>query len=83
MHMHMRMCTYCVRMHPRFALPTPKHRMGLPVGKHIQLYAEVDGEQVVRPYTPTTLDNELGHFDLVVKVYPPAPPKYPQVGAQG
>jgi len=55
---------------PRFALPTPRHRMGLPVGKHIQLYAEVNGEQVVRPYTPTTLDNELGHFDLVVKVYP-------------
>jgi hypothetical protein len=49
------------------------------VGKHIQLYANINGESVVRPYTPTTLDNDLGHFDLVVKIYPPAPPKYPQV----
>ncbi|WIA11609.1 hypothetical protein OEZ85_011714 [Tetradesmus obliquus] len=64
----------------RFALPTPQHRLGLPVGKHIQLYANIGGEGVVRPYTPTTLDIELGHFDLVVKVYPPAPPKYPQGG---
>lgn len=54
--------------------------MGLPVDQHIQLYAEVNGEQVVRPYTPTTLDNELGHFDLVVKVYPSAPPKFPEEG---
>lgn len=29
--------------------------MGLPVGKHIVVYAKIDGEDVARPYTPTTL----------------------------
>ncbi|KAF7135783.1 hypothetical protein RHSIM_Rhsim08G0072000 [Rhododendron simsii] len=27
------------------------------------------GEEVIKPYTPTTLDSDLGHFDLVIKVY--------------
>ncbi len=26
---------------------------------------QINGETVVRPYTPVTLDNEYGHFDLV------------------
>ncbi|KAG5535113.1 hypothetical protein RHGRI_023033 [Rhododendron griersonianum] len=26
-------------------------------------------EEVIKPYTPTTLDSDLGHFDLVIKVY--------------
>jgi len=30
--------------------------------------AEIDGKQVVRSYTPSTLDDDKGHFDLVVKV---------------
>jgi cytochrome-b5 reductase len=30
--------------------------------------AEIDGNKVIRSYTPTTLDNDKGHFDLVVKV---------------
>ncbi|GBF95145.1 hypothetical protein Rsub_07729 [Raphidocelis subcapitata] len=64
----------------RFALPSPHHRLGLPVGRHILAAAHIAGEEVVRPYTPTTLDCVRGHFDLVVKVYPPAPPKYPTGG---
>lgn len=27
-----------------------------------------EGVEVVRPYTPTTLDTDVGYFDLVVKV---------------
>jgi cytochrome-b5 reductase len=30
--------------------------------------AELDGKQVMRSYTPTTLEEDKGHFDLVVKV---------------
>lgn len=26
------------------------------------------GEEVVKPYTPTTLDTDVGYFDLVIKV---------------
>lgn len=45
--------------------------MELPIGKHISVLG-YDGnhEEVRRPYTPTTLADTLGHFDLVVKVYP-------------
>ncbi|ORY01636.1 NAD(P)H-nitrate reductase [Basidiobolus meristosporus CBS 931.73] len=53
----------------RFQLPSSKHRMGLPVGKHVYLKAKINGENVVRAYTPNSLDEELGHVDLVIKVY--------------
>lgn len=52
-----------------FALPSPAHRLGLPVGQHIYLTARINGEPVVRPYTPVTSDDDLGHMDLVVKIY--------------
>ncbi len=29
---------------------------------------DTDGAEVVRPYTPTTLDSDVGFFELVVKV---------------
>jgi nitrate reductase (NAD(P)H) len=53
----------------RFALQSREHRFGLPVGKHVFVYAKIDNELVMRAYTPTTLDTDLGHFDLVVKIY--------------
>ena len=52
----------------RFGLPHPNDSLGLPVGQHISVMAEIDGKQVVRSYTPSTLDDDKGHFDLVVKV---------------
>lgn len=30
--------------------------------------AEINGKQVSRSYTPTTSDDDLGHFDLLIKV---------------
>ncbi|WVQ79480.1 NADH-cytochrome b5 reductase 1 [Cryptococcus sp. DSM 104549] len=53
----------------RFALPRPTDCLGLPIGQHISVMAEIDGKQVVRSYTPSTLDDDKGHFDLVVKTY--------------
>ncbi|OCF35960.1 NADH-cytochrome b5 reductase 1 [Kwoniella heveanensis CBS 569] len=53
----------------RFGLPKPTDCLGLPVGQHISVAAEINGKQVVRSYTPTTLDDDKGHFDLVVKTY--------------
>ena len=37
-------------------------------GNHMYLNAVVDGERVTRPYTPVTSDDELGYFELVIKV---------------
>mmetsp|Transcript_12711 Transcript_12711/g.22871 ORF Transcript_12711/g.22871 Transcript_12711/m.22871 type:complete len:294 (+) Transcript_12711:147-1028(+) len=54
----------------RFALNTPEQRLGLPIGRHISLKANIDGKDVRRPYTPISGDDDLGYFDLLIKVYP-------------
>ena len=56
----------------RFALPSPEHRTGLPTGWHIFLrYRDAKGSLVMRAYTPTSLNTELGVVDFVIKVYRP------------
>ncbi|KAJ3636444.1 hypothetical protein Zmor_028538 [Zophobas morio] len=65
----------------RFALPSSDHVLGLPVGQHIILSAEVNGKVVQRPYTPISTDIEKGYFELVIKIYyPNTHPEYPEGG---
>lgn len=65
----------------RFQLPSAQHCLGLPIGQHIYLSAKVNGSLVVRPYTPVTSDEDLGHMDLVIKVYHAnVHPKFPDGG---
>ncbi|KAE8613086.1 hypothetical protein XENTR_v10007560 [Xenopus tropicalis] len=65
----------------RFALPSPEHILGLPIGQHIYLSARVDGNLVVRPYTPVSSDDNRGYVDLVVKIYfKNIHPKFPEGG---
>ncbi|KAF1317752.1 Nadh-cytochrome b5 reductase, partial [Globisporangium splendens] len=66
----------------RFALPSEKHVLGLPVGQHISLrYTDSDGKLVMRSYTPVSSDDALGYVDLVVKVYfKDVHPKFPEGG---
>ena len=40
------------------------------------------GELVVRPYSPTSSNDDVGHFDLVIKV-PMRPPAAPKSDRQG
>lgn len=64
----------------RFKLPTENSILGLPIGQHIYLAAnldvkdqktgEVKNEQVARPYTPISSDVYPGYFDLMIKSYP-------------
>nr|CAB3235111.1 NADH-cytochrome b5 reductase 3-like [Phallusia mammillata] len=64
-----------------FELPSKNHVLGLDVGKHIFLSANINGKLVVRPYTPVTSDDDKGHMDLVIKVYfSNQHPKYPDGG---
>ncbi|KAK7385239.1 hypothetical protein VNO78_30953 [Psophocarpus tetragonolobus] len=67
----------------RFALPKENQVLGLPVGKHVFLYAHTDENNlVVRAYTPTSRPEEVGYFDLVVKIYfKGVHPKFPNGGA--
>ena len=56
----------------RFKLPTPKSILGLPIGQHISVAANIDGQpkEVVRSYTPISSDENKGYFDLLIKSYP-------------
>lgn len=55
----------------RFALPAPTSVLGLPIGQHISCRGKDSlGDEVVKPYTPTTLDSDVGYFELVIKMYP-------------
>eukprot|EP00970_Alexandrium_tamarense_P012975 scaffold3198_cov213-Alexandrium_tamarense.AAC.7 len=54
-----------------FALQTPEHVLGLPTGKHVFLSADINGEMVMRRYTPTTSDHDIGQIKFVIKAYPP------------
>lgn len=55
----------------RFALPSPTEVLGLPIGQHISCQGrDKEGEEVIKPYTPTTLDSDVGYFELVIKIYP-------------
>ncbi|EPQ60874.1 hypothetical protein GLOTRDRAFT_30322 [Gloeophyllum trabeum ATCC 11539] len=53
----------------RFALPHPDDILGLPIGQHIQVQAEINGKDIMRSYTPTSSDDDKGHFDLLIKAY--------------
>lgn len=59
----------------RFALPSPNAILGLPIGQHISIGAELaqpDGstKEIVRSYTPISGDHQPGYFDLLIKSYP-------------
>lgn len=53
-----------------FGLPTANGVLGLPIGQHVAIKAEVDGTMVTRSYTPTSNNIDLGRLELVVKCYP-------------
>ncbi|KIJ45122.1 hypothetical protein M422DRAFT_59928 [Sphaerobolus stellatus SS14] len=53
----------------RFGLPNPNDVLGLPIGQHISVEAEINGKRIMRSYTPTSSDDDKGHFDLLVKTY--------------
>ncbi|XP_057326908.1 NADH-cytochrome b5 reductase 2-like [Microplitis mediator] len=65
----------------RFGLPTSQHVLGLPLGQHIKLSAEINGEVVSHSYTPVSSDDDHGFVDLVIKVYfKNVHPKFPEGG---
>ncbi|KAM5584837.1 hypothetical protein ABKV19_004277 [Rosa sericea] len=55
----------------KFALPTATSVFGLPIGQHISCRGRDSlNEEVIKAYTPTTLDTDVGYFELVIKMYP-------------
>ncbi|NWY48634.1 NB5R2 reductase, partial [Sylvia atricapilla] len=65
----------------RFGLPSMNHVLGLPVGQHVYLSAKIDGNLVIRAYTPVSSDETKGYVDLIIKVYyKNVNPKFPEGG---
>lgn len=53
-----------------FTLPTTSTVLGLPIGQHVAIKADVEGESVSRSYTPVSNNSDRGVLELVIKVYP-------------
>lgn len=59
----------------RFTLPNPSSILGLPIGQHISIAADLpdaEGKSVpiLRSYTPISGDHQPGYLDLLIKSYP-------------
>ncbi|KAJ3229618.1 NADH-cytochrome b5 reductase [Chytriomyces hyalinus] len=52
------------------ALPDKEMSLGLPIGQHIQVTANIDGKDITRSYTPISSNDDLGVLDLLIKSYP-------------
>lgn len=64
-----------------FELPSGMDKVGLNIGEHLELEAEVDGKVVARKYTPVSrADLKRNTFDLLIKVYFPLVPQFPNGG---
>uniref|UniRef100_H0UYI3 NADH-cytochrome b5 reductase n=1 Tax=Cavia porcellus TaxID=10141 RepID=H0UYI3_CAVPO len=65
----------------RFGLPSLDHVLGLPVGNYVHLLARINGDLVIRAYTPVSSDDDRGFVDLIIKIYfKNVHPKYPEGG---
>ncbi|TGJ84162.1 hypothetical protein E0Z10_g4604 [Xylaria hypoxylon] len=53
-----------------FELPTPESVLGLPIGQHVAITANVDGQAVTRSYTPVSNNADRGTLELIIKCYP-------------
>ncbi|NWJ09371.1 NB5R2 reductase, partial [Crypturellus undulatus] len=47
----------------RFGLPSSDDVLGLPVGQHVYLSAKINGNLVIRAYTPVSSDETKGYVD--------------------
>lgn len=52
----------------RFEIPND-NPIGLPIGRHLSVMAMIDGNKVIRSYTPVSRSDETGHFELLMKRY--------------
>lgn len=62
-----------------FALSTPDHILGIPTGKHMFLSAKINGETVLRRYTPISSNYDIGCVKFVFKGYRPCE-RFPEGG---
>lgn len=52
-----------------FELPTKQTVIGLPIGQHVAIKAQVGEQMVTRSYTPTSNNSDPGVLELVIRIY--------------
>ncbi|CAF1013340.1 unnamed protein product [Adineta steineri] len=53
-----------------FGLEHSNQKLGVPIGKHLYIRCtSQSNEKIIRPYTPISEVDQLGEFDLVIKLY--------------
>uniref|UniRef100_A0A6B2G1X9 NADH-cytochrome b5 reductase n=1 Tax=Myxobolus squamalis TaxID=59785 RepID=A0A6B2G1X9_MYXSQ len=55
----------------RLKFESSDQNLGLPIGKHIKIHCTRGDEEIARSYTPVSLDHDLGHVDLAIRIYFP------------
>ncbi len=48
----------------------PDEQLSFFPGDHMHVHYDFDGEEITRPYTPTSTPDDRGFFELIVKRYP-------------
>ncbi|CAG9332316.1 CYB5R3 [Blepharisma stoltei] len=71
----------------RFELPDDSLPLGLPLCQHILFRAKIptknspEGEEIIRKYTPTSRLNDVGFFEVPIKIYSKSThPEFPDGG---
>ena len=52
----------------RLEIPNNK-TLGLSVGRHVSVQANINGSKVIRPYTPSSAPSQRSYFELLIKRY--------------
>jgi len=52
----------------RFEL-LPGHTLGIKPGQHVMTHGKHGEDVISRPYSPVSLENDKGYFDIAIKVY--------------
>jgi cytochrome-b5 reductase len=50
-------------------IPEKDRDLGLKIGRHVSVKADINGSKVIRAYTPTSHIDAKGYFELLVKKY--------------
>ena len=54
----------------RFSFDDPKAKYNGKTASCVVFKANIDGKEVIRPYTPISRPNTIGHLDFIIKQYP-------------
>ena len=52
----------------KFELPSANHVLGAKCGQHVFFIASIENKDIIRKYTPISLENDKGYIEFAIKV---------------